>query len=949
MNEHQDQILPFGNSLIARRDFIKWAGALGLSAGALEALFSQQGIAFAKSQDVTSGLVGYWKFDDGSGTTAVDSSGSGNNGTLTGGPTWTTGRINGALSFNGSSTEVDTNKSVLDTSQSYSVSAWVQLSNPNVWASAVTQDGANVSGFFLQYTNPSIPNGGRFAFSLISSDSTQSQTTRAISPFSPLTNFWYQIVGVHDATNNLIKLYVNGTLVDTQPVAAAWNAGGETVIGRGKYGGNPVDFWPGLIDDVRVYDRALSDAEVRNIYNSAPVVPPSTEFTPIRPPATPLAVRSPYVSTWLDADLLPGNWPRFWTGDVKAMTGIASIDGTAYLFMGAPTNIGLTQTMTQTNLTVTPTKSLFTLQGGGVTLSVSFLSPVEVDDIQKLSVPLSYITVYAQSNDGQTHTVSLYFDISGEWAYGDSSALINWGSEQVPHAKGNLTAFTVTPNTPQVLSEVNQYPSWGTAVWATDNQPNLAIQSGEDIVVRSQFVSQGKLNNSMDTNMPRAINDHWPVFAFATNIGKVTTHKTDSVTFVLGHVREPAVSYLGNPVPPLWKAYWSTWEQMLAATYDDVKDALKRSDRLDRMITLDATKAGGKNYAALCALALRQAFGGTELVGTANQPWLFLKEISSDGNVSTVDVVYPGMPVFVYTNPYLLRLMLDPILAYTETGGWPLQFCVHDLGSHYPNATGHNDDTSENKTEEDMPVEESANMLLMVAAYLRFAAKSDAAAYATAHYKVLKQWADYLVQNALDPGFQNQTDDFTGFIAHSSNLALKGILAIGAMGQVATFAGNSADASYYQGTASSYISQWVTKSQDSSGQHLKLAYDQDGTWSLKYNAFPDKLLGLNLIPTAVLAEEAAWYAQHENPFGIPLDIRHTYTKADWEMWTAASTDVASLRQYFIDALYTFANTSGSRVPFTDWYDTVGDEQTGFQARPVVGGLFSILARLLNES
>ena len=72
MNEHQDQILPFGNSLIARRDFIKWAGALGLSAGALEALFSQQGIAFAKSQDVTSGLVGYWKFDDGSGTTAVE-------------------------------------------------------------------------------------------------------------------------------------------------------------------------------------------------------------------------------------------------------------------------------------------------------------------------------------------------------------------------------------------------------------------------------------------------------------------------------------------------------------------------------------------------------------------------------------------------------------------------------------------------------------------------------------------------------------------------------------------------------------------------------------------------------------------------------------------------------------------------------------------------------------
>jgi hypothetical protein len=66
------------------------------------------------------------------------------------------------------------------------------------------------------------------------------------------------------------------------------------------------------------------------------------------------------------------------------------------------------------------------------------------------------------------------------------------------------------------------------------------------------------------------------------------------------------------------------------------------------------------------------------------------------------------------------------------------------------------------------------------------------------------------------------------------------------------------------------------------------------------------------------------------------------------MCTAASTDIAPLRQYFIDALYKFANTSGSRVPFTDWYDTISDQQVGFQARPVMGGLFSILAGLQNK-
>src|SRR5581483_12380945 len=100
-----------------------------------------------------------------------------------------------------------------------------------------------------------------------------------------------------------------------------------------------------------------------------------------------------------------------------------------------------------------------------------------------------------------------------------------------------------------------------------------------------------------------------------------------------------------------------------------------------------------------------------------------------------------------------------------------------------------------------MPVEESANMLIMSAAYLARTGAAAAKSFASQHYPILKQWADYLVANALDPGYQNQTDDFTGFIAHSSNLALKGILAIGAMAQIATAAGNPSDSSHYGGTA----------------------------------------------------------------------------------------------------------------------------------------------------
>lgn len=102
--------------------------------------------------------------------------------------------------------------------------------------------------------------------------------------------------------------------------------------------------------------------------------------------------------------------------------------------------------------------------------------------------------------------------------------------------------------------------------------------------------------------------------------------------------------------------------------------------------------------------------------------------------------------------------------------------------------------------------------------------------------------------------------------------------------------------------------------------------------------------GLNIIPQSILKEEAKFYKANLKPYGIPLDIRHTYTKTDWEIWTAASTDDPVLRQEFIDGIYKFADTSSTRDPFTDWYDTVSAQGQGFKARPAIGGVFAILDR-----
>jgi hypothetical protein len=686
--------------------------------------------------------------------------------------------------------------------------------------------------------------------------------------------------------------------------------------------------------------------------------PAGLTATPIRPPAAPLAVRSPYLSTWLPATTLPGTWQQFWTGHVTAMGGIARIDGVSYLFMGAPTIVldvpngnngtpgtvqGFEQGLDQTLLEVTPTRSRFHLQGGGVSLVVEFLSPVEPGDPRRQSIPMSYILMTASSLDGGSHDVQLYFDISGEWTSGDDSQAITWTPSSVPYSGGTLRTWTVELQNQQPLTEQDQLAAWGSIVWATPDSARLSYQSGQDIVVRAQFVSNGHLTNGNDTNY-RAINDNWPVFGFCADLGSVTGSAVTTQASI-GHVRTPVVSYLGQPLQPLWTAGFSAWPDMLAFFHADLPAARKRADRLDARITAAAQRAGGPAYAGLCDIALRQAYAGTELVvGPGGEPWAFLKEISSDGNVSTVDVLYPASPAWIYADPGYLALLLEPLLAYAETGGWPKTFAEHDLGSSYPVASGHNDGQ-----EEDMPVEETGNMLIMTAAYLRQASAPAAAAFAKAHYQILKQWADYLVANLPDPGFQNQTDDFAGPIAHSVNLALKGIIAVAAMGQVATAAGNTADAASYPAQARQFISYWAQHAQDPGSKHLDLTYSGsdggNGTWGTTYNAYADRLLGTGLVPATVAAEQASWYHGVSNVFGVPLQVPHSYAKSDWEMFTAAWLSDYPVKQELIDRVYAYAHTTPSRVPFSDLYDTISGNQVGFQARPVQGGIFALLALL----
>ncbi len=178
--------------------------------------------------------------------------------TLVGGATFAPGKNGEGVALNGSGQYVDTGAALLDTNGNYSAAAWVKLNKADgAFQTVVSQDGERDSAFFLQYSGQD----QRFAMSF--------PGVRALSPAKPNPGQWYHLTGVRDVVKGELKLYLDGELVATKSACSLdATSTGNTVIGRAKFGGNQVDHLDGTVDQVHVYDRALTDAEVRTLYDS---------------------------------------------------------------------------------------------------------------------------------------------------------------------------------------------------------------------------------------------------------------------------------------------------------------------------------------------------------------------------------------------------------------------------------------------------------------------------------------------------------------------------------------------------------------------------------------------------------------------------------------------------------------------------------------------------------
>ncbi|KAL1900280.1 hypothetical protein Sste5346_002591 [Sporothrix stenoceras] len=772
----------------------------------------------------------------------------------------------------------------------------------------------------------------------------------------------------------------------------------------------------------------------------------------LTPPVLPLLVRNPYLSFWLTgAREKPWErWPIFWTGHSVGFSIMASVPSThnVYPLLGRPQDslsrsdkkftvafpeyLGAVFDASTTNLT-------YLVPGpaeGKLKVTLSFLSPITPTSTFRQSIPAAYLNVIVEGN----FDVDIYLDINGEWVSGNRDNRIQWGLKEAKHkAKSKsfgdsrtsskpIKTWTVSRAEQQLFTEFADRAEWGTLYFSAPE--SVKHESGVSAETRTKFARTGSLGNAND-NESRRIMEREPIFAFSKSFhldqkGNKGAAVEDSALFTFALIQDPVVQYASarglTYMRPLWASYIPDTDDLIQYHYDDFAAATKLAKKYSEQLSKDAFESGSKEYEEIASLSARQVLGATEFSGTPENPLLFLKEISSNGNCQTVDVIFPSFPFFLYTNPRWLAYLLEPLLEHQLSGQYPNDYSMHDLGYHFPNQTGHNDGHDEY-----MPVEECGNMLIMglalvnafkydttpaygtnikseVTAANRLDLTHDQMKYMDVHgidrafwggasatttgqkeakewvsrsYKLWKQWTGYLVRESLIPRWQLSTDDFAGWLAYQTNLALKGIIGIRAMSEIASVLGEKEDAEHYLKISEEYIVKWQEYGISRDGTHAKLAYDWYGSWTTLYNLYADSLLCFHIpsdakaeaaavfdttgqtplgdgdkgdssvfIPDKVYKMQSDWYHNVLQRYGLPLDSRHLYTKSDWEFFAAAITG-KSTRAEILTSVARWLNETETTEPFTDLYETEGKGGypggLKFRARPVVGGHFAFLA------
>ena len=632
-----------------------------------------------------------------------------------------------------------------------------------------------------------------------------------------------------------------------------------------------------------------------------------------RVPAIPLIANDPYFSIWMPGDILPGTCSVHWSGAPKPMWGWLETDGKGYCFLGTSSS----RMMKTVGLRVYPTRTVSQLEADGVRLEVTFWSPALPDDLDALSVPVTFVEFAVSSTDGKPHSVRLHFQADAALCY-DGQTPPPLRSEHLD-CDGLDLAF-IGQKQQHVLGHSGDHITidWGYLYMAS---PEKGVSAG---------------NQSLD-------------FTWECTAGEEQTR----TYLMLGYDDIASVNLFGSCCRAWGLRNGKTLAQAMAEFAARHEELLSACEKLDGDVLDEARKIGGEDYAQIAAAAWRHTFAAHKLIASPDGEMVFVsKENDSNGCIGTVDVSYPSVPLFLRFCPELVNALCRPVLAFASMPVWEDDFAPHDVG-RYPYATGQvyaaKDGLANGETPPpyyaypagsgvynvryQMPVEECGNMLIMLEAAASFGAEDS---LIRQYGPLLDRWVRYLDTYGEDPGEQLCTDDFAGHLAHNVNLSAKAVVGIACYARMLRRQGREDEAETWEKRAKEMAEGWFRRA--AKGDATALTYDGEG-WSMKYNLVWDLVLGLGLLPEEFYDRETRSYLSRLNEYGLPLDSRADYTKSDWTVWSASMAQDREVFEAIIAPLARYLRETTTRVPFSDWYDTKTGRYVFFIARSVQGGVY----------
>jgi hypothetical protein len=623
----------------------------------------------------------------------------------------------------------------------------------------------------------------------------------------------------------------------------------------------------------------------------------------------------------------------------------ARVDDATYALFGSPTPPSGVLSARTTSASYTSTHTYFTLVAGDVTFTLDFFSPVTPQDLVDQSLPFSFFTVKASTTS--TANVQILTGIDGTWLGGVSyhqAALLSHGrSYDVSHSASSTATYVSFSNRSAIsFTQKQNMATWGSIeLAAIGSASQISAANGVPSQLLQTFVRSGAAGHSLDSSLQPD-----QMISLSYNMGQV--QGSESATFAIGNFRNQSILYTATDTSAL-SGYFSTLYPTLdsALTYflNQYQRLYAGSIALDAKVR-GAASAVSANLADMVEATVRQAYGTTEVVydhDSPNEPMAFLKEISSNGDCNSLDVISPTMPIYLFLSPSWIKYHLQPYVNYIESGRWTNNFIPHDNGV-YPVAHG--------PGSENMPLQNTATWMSMLWAYNKATNGADVA-WIQSQKKFLAPMAAHLLTLANATTLQLATVDWANSHKNQSSLAIQGAQALKIYGTLFN------EPSYVSAGASLSEQLYVGGlGMNKDRTHFTYLYGHDDSWNVQGpGMFMDRALGLNTMPNTAWDLEEEWYARKATPLGLPY-IGGFATTGDecnphggnlviteWTMWAVAGMRNSTLRRQLIDGTYAFFSNQKNDVPWPTRYCSAGASAGVWQlcrARSTVGSLFAPL-------